>query len=83
MRPGAVEGIFYLSVLQSNEFQTHVPTWEGGFLMWGNLLGRHSCPHLEQQQATARAHLQKERAKKKGALIEMPTRPKAGETRLA
>ncbi|MEE8585625.1 MAG: hypothetical protein V3T83_12320 [Acidobacteriota bacterium] len=44
--------------------------------MWVNLMARRSCLHLEEQQASARAHLQKERAKKKGALLEMPTRPK-------
>ena len=39
--------------------------------MWGNLLGKRSCPHLEQQQAMARAHLQKERAKKKAHLVRL------------
>ncbi len=51
--------------------------------MWSNRLGRRSCPHLEQQQSTARAHLQKELAKKKGALIELPTRPKVSKPRPA
>ena len=51
--------------------------------MWGNLLGRRSCRHLEEQQASARAHLQKERAKENSALIEMPTRFKVEKMRPA
>lgn len=45
--------------------------------MWNSLLGKRGCPHVEQQQAAARAHWQKELAKKKGALIEIQTRSKA------
>ena len=44
--------------------------------MWRILLGRRPCPHMEQQQASARAYLQKERARKKGVLIEIPTHSK-------
>ena len=33
-----------------------------------------NCPYIEAQQAAARAHLEKERAKKTGTLVELPSR---------